>query len=222
MASAPLRSLAALAICGRYATTRKLLHSVNAASVMSAIVIPRASCLVGNYWSASSVNIRADQLSQSYSAASESLHFAQKLPRLCARADGRQSAGPITLTCVALLRIVCWTDERTPAGSGASHLDDHRLLYCDEMGDVCGLCVEASRRQRFQRRLIELLAVAYVPSAGQDRHLAIVGARVRGELVSGGKLQAERIGAVLGRIPYQVRLLHARHGQAALRRPPHF
>src|SRR5215471_3755129 len=41
MASAPLRSLAALAICGRYATTRRLLHSVNAASVMSAIVIPR-------------------------------------------------------------------------------------------------------------------------------------------------------------------------------------
>src|SRR5262249_16872836 len=39
MASAPLRSLAALAICGRYATTRRLLHSVNAASVMSAIAI---------------------------------------------------------------------------------------------------------------------------------------------------------------------------------------
>src|SRR5262249_18267416 len=45
MASAPLRSLAALAICGRYATTRKLLHSVNAASVMSANVIPRGILL---------------------------------------------------------------------------------------------------------------------------------------------------------------------------------
>src|SRR5882724_8577640 len=41
MACAPPRSLAALTICGTYATTRTLLHSVNAVSVMSAIVIPR-------------------------------------------------------------------------------------------------------------------------------------------------------------------------------------
>jgi len=42
IACAPLRSLAVLAICGRYAKTRRLLHSVNAASVMSAIVIRRS------------------------------------------------------------------------------------------------------------------------------------------------------------------------------------
>jgi hypothetical protein len=90
------------------------------------------------------------------------------------------------------------------------------------MGDACGLGVEASGRQRLQRGGIERFTVTRVPGAGQDRHLAIVRVRVWRELVSGGKLQAERIGAGLGGIPHQVDLLHARHRQAALRAPVHF
>jgi hypothetical protein len=90
------------------------------------------------------------------------------------------------------------------------------------MSDVCGLSVEASRWQRFQSRLIELFAVARVPGARQDRHLARVRMHVWGELVSSGKLQAERIGAGLRRIPHQVHLFHACHRQAALRPPLHF
>src|SRR5256885_1006938 len=100
MACAPLRSLAALAICGTYATTRRLLHSVNAVSVMSAIVIPR------------------DIL----------------------RAHNRGGR---------LLRVVCRIDERTPAGSGAAHLNHPRPPPLDEMGNVRGLRVETSRRQCF-------------------------------------------------------------------------
>src|SRR5262245_14040807 len=37
------------------------------------------------------------------------------------------------------------------------------------MDNVCRLSVEASLRQRFQRRLIEMFAVSQGPGAGQDR-----------------------------------------------------
>src|SRR5262245_6946700 len=86
MASAPLRSLAALAICGRYATTRRLLHSVNAASMMSAIVIPRGHPhwpeTVGRLPVANNLGGQDCRLLRSYAPASESLHPAQKLARL--------------------------------------------------------------------------------------------------------------------------------------------
>src|SRR5215470_5575846 len=97
-----------------------------------------------------------------------------------------------SLTSRLSFHVAAWIDERTPARSGASHLDYHRLAHFDEMGDVCGVGVEASRRQRFQRRRIELLAIAGVPSDGQDRHLAVIRMGVRSELVSRGKLQTER------------------------------
>src|SRR5262245_1683894 len=85
------------------------------------------------------------------------------------------------------------------------------------MGKVSGLGVEASRWQCFERAFIELLAVAHVPGAGQDGHLAIVRVRMRGELVSSREFQTDRIGAGLGRIAHELRLLDAAQRQAALR-----
>src|SRR5262245_20883074 len=85
------------------------------------------------------------------------------------------------------------------------------------MGKVSGLGVEASRWQCFERAFIELLAVAHVPGAGQDGHLAIVRVRMRGELVSSREFQTDRIGAGLRRIAHEVRLLDAAQRQAALR-----
>src|ERR1700682_3128364 len=177
MSSAPLLSLAALAICGTYAKTRRLLHSVNAVSVMSAIVIPRGILLGrGLLFGFRSPGIARDKLPRSYRA-SDSFH------------PLRATTG---MRC--LPRAVGWLDEHTPARSGAAHLDHHRLPHFDEMGEVCGLGVEASRGQRFQRRRIERFAVARVPSAGQDRHLARVRMRVWREVVSGGETQAPRLG----------------------------
>src|SRR5438552_12371314 len=69
------------------------------------------------------------------------------------------SPGRLSGTC-------CRIDKSTPARADAAHLDHHRLPDFNEMRDVRGLSVEAPRRQCFQRCLVELFAIAGIPSAG--------------------------------------------------------
>jgi hypothetical protein len=83
-----------------------------------------------------------------------------------------------------LFRIIGRIDELTSARTHAAYLDQYRLPHFDEVADVCGLSVEASRWQRFQLLRIKLVAVARVPSAGQDRHFARIRMRVCSDLVA--------------------------------------
>src|SRR6266545_4352462 len=100
------------------------------------------------------------------------MRFFTKGELLCERSLDRTQ--PLLLPGPGRLFWICRrTDEHTRAWSDAAHLDHDRLAHFDEMDEVCGLRVEASDWQRLQRRRIEFLAVASVPSAGKNRHLAV-------------------------------------------------
>src|SRR6266852_1018714 len=98
-----------------------------------------------------------------------------------------------------LLRAVLRIDELASARPGAAYLQHDILFYFDEVRHVRGLGEEASGGESLQRGGIELLAVARAPGARQNGDLARIRMRVRRHLVTGGKFEADRIGAGLRR-----------------------